>query len=85
MTNVSPTASKHISLPAGPWSLYHVASDPGETLDRIDAEDPEVRAVAEALRRALPEAVPRVQPFAEARVPIEPEVEARLRELGYLE
>ena len=71
----------------GPWLLYDVARDPDETRDLLAAEEPPGAAgrAFETLSAALPAAVPPTDPPGRHRARLPPDVEARLRALGYLE
>lgn len=72
---------------AQPWSLYRVSRDREERDDLIAADATprgEVRGAFETLSRILPQAVPEVDPPGRRVVPLSPEIEERLRALGYL-
>jgi arylsulfatase len=72
------------TLPAGPTSLYDVERDPGEQHDLAAAEPELVRELWRELERYL--ASPAMQPhFASAQVDVPPDLEERLKELGYVE
>ena len=68
----------------GAFALYHLASDPGERVDRWDDPGAEARAARERLSALLAE----FRPGRDERTPevlLDPEAEERLRSLGYLE
>jgi arylsulfatase A-like enzyme len=69
---------------AQPYALFDTQADPQETTDLAGSQEPEIRAVLEGLTRALHAAVPEIERPAAERVPLDPELEARLRDLGYL-
>jgi arylsulfatase len=68
-----------------PWSLYHVAEDPGEKHDLAGTTDPAARAAYERLRGAVEAAVPSYDAPKPGAAPLDPDTARRLKELGYLE
>jgi len=68
-----------------PYSLYDLDADPGETRNLL-AEVPHAEETEEAfatLSTALPEVVPPFDTPAPASAPLDPDLEQRLRDLGY--
>jgi arylsulfatase A-like enzyme len=69
-----------------PWALYDLAEDPGEERDLLaPAPTERSRRVFEALSAVLREAVPPYAPPELPSVPLDEELEMRLRALGYFE
>ena len=73
--------------PKSRYALYDLRTDPGETRNLLTPEHrtAETPRVFAALSRALEEAVPPVEGPEIRLVPIEPAIEKRLENLGYLE
>jgi len=69
---------------ADPYSLYDVASDPGEQHDLAGASDPAVRRALDELQRTLAAAGPEHPLFDAPNVGVDRPVEERLRALGYV-
>jgi arylsulfatase A-like enzyme len=70
---------------ANPYRLYHISLDPGEREDLAESNAPEVRRALERLEPTLHGAVAAFAAPARSTAPIDPELEQRLRGLGYLE
>ena len=69
-----------------PWSLYDLRSDPGEARNLLAGEPGgRARRVAEVLRERLAESVPPFEGPEAETAPLDPELEKRLEELGYVE
>lgn len=70
----------------GEYSLYDVTRDPGERDDLLAAVriTPEARRIAAELGARLRESVPAFERPKAAVAPVDPELEQRLRSLGYL-
>jgi len=69
---------------ANPYSLYDVASDPGEQRDLIGTADPALARAVESLTAALRAAGPEEPLYAAPAVSVDPAVDERLRALGYV-
>ena len=67
--------------------MFAVASDPQEGHDLLDPArvTPEAEAIAASLTRAALEAVPAIDAPRGETVPIDAQLEERLRALGYLD
>jgi arylsulfatase A-like enzyme len=70
---------------ADPYSLYDVASDPGEQHDLSSTTDPALRRTLDELRRALAAAGPDRPRYDAPNVSVDRPVEERLRALGYVQ
>jgi arylsulfatase A-like enzyme len=70
---------------ADPYSLYDMASDPGEQHDLAGATDPALRRALDELRRSLAAAGPEHPLFDAPNVSVDRPVEERLRALGYVQ
>lgn len=71
----------------GAWGLYDLRADPGETRNLLEGEpSAEARRIAAFLGDRLAEAVPASDVLPRPRsAPLDPDLERRLRELGYLD
>jgi len=72
-------------LQGAPWSLYHVAEDPGEKHDLAGTIEPAARAAYQRLRGAIGDAVPAYEAPKPGAAPLDSDTVRRLKELGYLE
>lgn len=70
---------------AVPYLLYDLAADPGERNDLWASDDAGARAARERLEPLLQVQLPKPEGAAGAVVPLDPALEQRLRELGYVE
>jgi arylsulfatase A-like enzyme len=71
----------------GDYALFDIVADPGETRDLLapDRRTPETQRIADALAALLPESIPSFDAPDAEFAPVDPEVEERLRALGYLD
>jgi arylsulfatase A-like enzyme len=69
------------------YGLYNVEQDPGEMRDLLSPENttPKHKRIAEELAREMRESVPHFERPRAVFAPVDPELERRLRDLGYLE
>jgi arylsulfatase A-like enzyme len=70
---------------ADPYSLYDMASDPGERRDLVGAMDPASRRTIDELTRVLATAGPDRPRYDAPNVTVDRPVEDRLRALGYVQ
>jgi arylsulfatase A-like enzyme len=73
--------------PPSAWALFDLVADPGEERNLLaeDPRSPEVEAIFATLRAALEHAPSEQGSLEPEHAPLDPELEERLRRLGYLD